>query len=391
MSYDASKNKYKRVSLVKGGGTRKVDLPVDFNRDDVIKYAIKLFFPEDECTSDVSYDLANFKQEPVSKLVDTLGAKHDFTIQKYCELCKTHQFNLYLLVKENPIVVEDEELRDDDSADLLIPVFDSPLEAGLTDCPPIENSNLQLLSESHSYHTSSMSSAGRNYGRNGITERHNPSSTCTSTAGTDGQETFLNWTLMGSSSDRLQLRKEQQDELEKSLKVDREKEALKRDAAERQESLESLRSARRSRVPREPKETSDEEKVKISVRHPSMGSVSRWFLRRERMLVVYDWCGSLSLEPEFFGLYTAVPKTFVSPCEQVTSVAGAVLYVEEQSAPVSLSNDELEVSLKGFGLPHPDPIFDGHETIEDDDVPSAWYDFTTSPLSLESESDEHCR
>ena len=108
MHYDERNNKYKRVSLVKGGGTRKVDLPVDFNRDDVIKYAIKHFFPEDEFTSDVSYELANFKQEPVSQLVDTLGGVHDFTIQKYCELCKTHQFNLYLLVKENP-VVEDEE------------------------------------------------------------------------------------------------------------------------------------------------------------------------------------------------------------------------------------------------------------------------------------------
>ena len=68
---------------------------------------------------------------------------------------KTHQFNLYLLVKENP-VVEDEELKEDVSADLLILVFDSPLEAGLTDCPPIENSNLQFLSESQSYHASSM-------------------------------------------------------------------------------------------------------------------------------------------------------------------------------------------------------------------------------------------
>ena len=151
-------------SLVKGGGTRKVDLPVDFNRDDVIKYAIKHFFPEVEFTSDISYELANFKQEPVSKLVDTLGEVHDFTIQKYCELCKTHQFNLYLLAKENP-VVEDEELKEDDSADLLIPVFDSPLEAGLTDCPPIENSHLQFSSKSQSYHAPSMSSAGRNSGR----------------------------------------------------------------------------------------------------------------------------------------------------------------------------------------------------------------------------------
>ena len=150
--------------MVKGGGTRKVDLPVDFNRDDVIKYAIKHFFPEVEFTSDISYELANFKQEPVSKLVDTLGKVHDFTIQKYCELCKTHQFNLYLLAKENP-VVEDEELKEDDSADLLIPVFDSPLEAGLTDCPPIENSHLQFSSKSQSYHAPSMSSAGRNSGR----------------------------------------------------------------------------------------------------------------------------------------------------------------------------------------------------------------------------------
>lgn len=72
-------------------------------------------------------------------------------------------------------------------------------------------------------------------------------------------------------------------------------------------------------------------------------------------------------------------------------MAGAVVYVEEQSTPVSLSNDELEVSLRGFGLPHPYPIFDGQETIEDDDLPSAWYDLKTSPLSVESESGEHCR
>ena len=129
-------------------------------------------------------------------------------------------------MKENP-VVEDEELKEDGSADLFIPVFDSPLEAGLTDCPPIENSNLQFLSEIQSYHASSMSSADRSSGRNGITERHHPSSTCTSTTGTDWQETFLNWTLTGSSSDRLQLRKEQQDELEKSWKSRSRKRSLK--------------------------------------------------------------------------------------------------------------------------------------------------------------------
>lgn len=65
--------------------------------------------------------------------------------------------------------------KKDNSAALLIPVLHSPLEAGLTDWPPIENSNLLFLSKIQSYHASSMSSADRNSARNEITERHNPS------------------------------------------------------------------------------------------------------------------------------------------------------------------------------------------------------------------------
>jgi len=44
MMIDIKKKKYTRVSLVKGGGTRKVDLPCDFNREDV-RYAVKLLAP----------------------------------------------------------------------------------------------------------------------------------------------------------------------------------------------------------------------------------------------------------------------------------------------------------------------------------------------------------
>ena len=171
MTYDMKKKKYTRVSLVKGGGTRKVDLPVDFNREDVIQYAVKLV-----------------------------------------------------------------KVKEDDS-DLLIPVFGSPveekipnlsLEAGQTECQPVVSSS-------------------------------------TSTGGTSGEETSFNWTLIGSSSDRRQPREEQQNALEKSLKADQEKEASKRDAAQRLESLESLRSARLARVPPEPDEMSNGEKVKISI------------------------------------------------------------------------------------------------------------------------------
>ena len=44
MMIDIKKKKYTRVSLIKGGGTRKVDLPWDFNREDV-RYAVKLLAP----------------------------------------------------------------------------------------------------------------------------------------------------------------------------------------------------------------------------------------------------------------------------------------------------------------------------------------------------------
>lgn len=41
MNYDAKEKKYTKVSLVKEGGTRKVDLPLDFNKEDVIRYAFQ--------------------------------------------------------------------------------------------------------------------------------------------------------------------------------------------------------------------------------------------------------------------------------------------------------------------------------------------------------------
>jgi len=60
----------------------------------------------------------------VNNLVDSNGAVQEFTLQKYCELCKTHQFNLYLLVKQH----SGDEDEDKDDKDLLKPVFDDPLQ-----------------------------------------------------------------------------------------------------------------------------------------------------------------------------------------------------------------------------------------------------------------------
>ena len=361
MLYDTKKQKYAKVSLVKGGGTRKVDLPLEFNREDVIRYAVKLFYPDDEYTSGVTYDLANFKQEPVSHLVDCNGKEHDFTIQKYCEVSKTHQFNLYLLVKETDKEPDkDEEEEEEDDSELYNPVFspqiDSPIpekeEAYEGDINDLQVVNL-LRDEG---------SARKK------TETQDRTASCTSTTTRVGNESLSNWNLIGSNSDRLHLLKEQQSAYEESLKADQEKEVNKMEEVQRQQSLESLTCARLSRVTPEPHETSKSQNLRISIRHPTLGAVSRSFLRGGSMLAVYDWCGSLSLEPEFFGLYTALPRRFISPCEAVTSVEGTMLYVEEQTCPVSLSNDELEVSLRGFGLaPQNTAFIEEYNTIQLED------------------------
>ena len=329
------------------------------NREDVIRYAVKLFYPEAEypcSTPGVTYELANFKQEPVSHLVDFNGKEHEFTVQKYCEVSRTHQFNLYLLVRETAGEADKEDEEGD--KDLLKSIFDSPtpveedtFDVNMSDAQPVNLQGSIALTSSQA----------------ALTQDSSP--ICTSIAvATVGNELSPNWNLIGTSSNRLQLLEEQQSAFEESLKVDQEKEVKRREAAERQQSLESLRSARLSRVPPEPQETSSSPNVRISIRHPTIGAVSRSFLRRESMFAVYDWCGSLSLEPEFFSLYTALPRTFISPTEPVTLVEGTMLYVEEQASPVSLSNDELEVSLRGFGLARDNTIFsENYETFQAED------------------------
>ena len=220
-------------------------------------------------------------------------------------------------MKQHPV----DEDEDKDDKDLLKPVFDDPLqppawipdeeespilsvEDNINQLQPLVNDAIQ---PSQALQISQTSSGTPDFegtwNRSLSLSGWLPSSTSTVTT-TDGG-------IIGSSFDRLQLREEQNSAFQETLRVDQEKEAAKRVAAQRQQSLEALRSARLSRVPPEPNESSNEDKVVISVRHPAIGALSRGFLKRERMLAVYDWCGSLSLEPEFFGLYTTLPRTFI--------------------------------------------------------------------------------
>ena len=64
--------------FLKGEGIRKVDLHCIFNREDLIKYAVKSNIHV-VLQMSVTYELGNFKQEPVTNLVDSSGAVQCFT------------------------------------------------------------------------------------------------------------------------------------------------------------------------------------------------------------------------------------------------------------------------------------------------------------------------
>ena len=121
------------------------------------------------------------------------------------------------------------------------------------------------------------------------------------------------------------------------------------------DSLERLRQVREQRSPPEP--NSSEPKVKVSVRHCTLGVVSRVFDPEGSMQGIYDWIGSLSKTPEHFLLVT-FPSTTLYPDEKV------VINMTETTEPVTLFKDEEDVYFQdGWGLEHGynDTVWDKNE------------------------------
>ena len=121
------------------------------------------------------------------------------------------------------------------------------------------------------------------------------------------------------------------------------------------DSLERLRQVREQRSPPEP--NSSEPKVKVSVRHCTLGVVSRVFDPEGSMQGIYDWIGSLSKTPEHF-LFVTFPSTTLYPDEKV------VINMTETTEPVTLFKDEEDVYFQdGWGLEHgyDDTVWDENE------------------------------
>ena len=123
--------RYISVRLQKGGGTREVDVPLNADIQQIIQIAEEIFFSNGRCIfgalEDMEVALANFKCETL-RISTPEG--DPFTLQHYIHQCKTTRVRLYLKSKKKTFPerqashsgVLDQVVKDEES-DLLVPVF----------------------------------------------------------------------------------------------------------------------------------------------------------------------------------------------------------------------------------------------------------------------------
>ncbi|PFX13520.1 hypothetical protein AWC38_SpisGene22385 [Stylophora pistillata] len=189
------------------------------------------------------------------------------------------------------------------------------------------------------------------------------------------QETVSNG-LLGTSDERNSSMEDQDKEYLDSLRKHQEKEqAKKEELLHCQEEFaiqESLREAREMRVPVEL--DISELYVKVSVRHITLGVITRKFPKRGHVGTVYNWVGSLSLTPKYF-ILSLVGSMGLDPALLIETVDQATLSLLDcdESPP---SPNEV-VCFHGFGAPS--------ETSSEDNM---WEPVSVKPPLVLLEEDE---
>lgn len=306
--WSEEKEAYVQKRISAGGGTRKVLIQRDASLWEVKRQAIQLFFPDTSASSsereELLFKIGNFRGEPLEN-------GDSFTPEGYKKETGMTQPRLYLLSKKI-------EFREDDDLE-------------------------SAFSSGESEDTDDTESV-----RSGLTEI----------------KTSI--TIMGTSSERQSLKNEQDQAYKESLLADmaktkKEKERRDKDELKTSDEVliedravhESLKATRASRVSPEPGEE-ESDRVKIRIRHPIIGTKTRWFRSNETMLSVYDWCGSLSLDPLYYSL-GKTPGSCAKPTESVKEYDQVVLNVCQETNPVCIEDETSNptVTFKGFGpVPH---------------------------------------
>ena len=99
--YNPDKRKYGMVRTAYGGGARHVDLLHDRTKEDILEYAVGMFF-EGEMSKfgsaqNMEFDLGNFKCEKILDVAQSNGNTIPFTLSGYFETTKLKKARLYLM------------------------------------------------------------------------------------------------------------------------------------------------------------------------------------------------------------------------------------------------------------------------------------------------------
>ena len=297
MQYQPSKGRYTVIRLARGGGTRNISIALSKTMNDILIIMKETFFPDGNNIfgnlSEMVLDIGNFKQDQMTHT--------DMTLAQYIDAHKLSKVRLYIMTKaidqeaNSGIESDDEQENDNDTEDEL-------LQSVYTYTP------LPDFDDIFSY-----------------------------TAAFKCDEPDNSSALVGTSCERDTLKREQDKEYDASLYIDQLKAQLKT----RQQGLKDARALRVTEIP-----PVGEPHVTVSVRHVTMGLVTRSFSTNHTVSVVYDWVGSLSLTPEYFTLSTHTGVD-LSPSVPISAIDKVMLYMTEREE--SPNYPEEDVNFLGYG------------------------------------------
>lgn len=277
-------NTYVQVPLSKGGGTRTVDVPVDTTRSDLREISKDLFFPLGKSIFGTADEmLVDLSNFKDDKINETIQVGDSIMPFNITNYMEAHK------IKNVRIYMRTKKICTDES--------DEELEHSVfCEDDDIEHSELRE-----------------------------------------------NSLLMGSSEGRKAIIEEQDREYQKSLEIDIKKTVDSAILEQEEKHKERLQNARKSRVLNEP----SDDFISVKIRHPSLGLQSRRFPRNTKMLAVYDWAGSLCVEPAHFTLND--PLGNMLPPSSTLFDKSTLNMVESLEGTPSMSESDDEVQFLGFG------------------------------------------
>jgi len=105
------------------------------------------------------------------------------------------------------------------------------------------------------------------------------------------------------------------------------------------EENEKIRAARSLRVTAEPDVLTEDSTV-VFIQHMTLGKIRRIFRPSDRVQMIYDWVGSLSLTPKHFKLTRPFSHTHILPDEIISKLDRDVLSMIESNDPIEIGLDE---------------------------------------------------